>query len=374
MPWANSSPRQELCLAAVLGGPLFALVFAIIRFFDRRKPGLGWDDYLIFFSTALLIAIIYPSWQIIKMLHYGVHLWEVDPLVLVQIDYSEYHTLTLVFSFLSGLIMPLVKISILLLLLKIGGVFDNLRKAIWVFIVLSIINCVIVQMLLLFQCPQKPDDTAADKTFGGLSCIDRKMLGRINIYQAIFNMSTDIFVFPIPVYIAYKMRMASLKDRLMVVFLFSLGLLVTIIGAIRVYLVYEERVFIKASPDWTWGGSVWVLQHVEWTVAIVIACVPNFRTLIGRLLRKSSNRTSQLQVGSLDASGSLSPASIRFSKHSKTPILKNAPMDSIMELEHVDYPAATGSADIDLEQALRMELKEINQLKKEMRFEKELAL
>ncbi|KAJ6258261.1 hypothetical protein Dda_7180 [Drechslerella dactyloides] len=253
MPWATGSTRQDLCFAAVLGGPLLALGFTIMRFFDRWKAGLGWDDYLIGFASVLLIAIIYPSWQIIEMLHYGIHLWEVDPLVLVKIDYNEYHHLTLVFSFLSGLIMPLVKISILLLLLKIGSVFDNLRKAIWVFIVLSIINCIIVQMLLLFQCPQKPDDTAADRTFGGLSCIDRKMLGRINIYQAIFNMSTDLFVFPIPVYIAYKMRMASLKDRLMVVFLFSLGLLVTVIGAIRVYLVYEERVFIKSDPDWTWA-------------------------------------------------------------------------------------------------------------------------
>ncbi|EPS36290.1 hypothetical protein H072_10212 [Dactylellina haptotyla CBS 200.50] len=374
MPWAEGSVRQDLCLAAVLGGPLIALLFTVMRCFDRRKAGLGWDDYLICFATTLLIAIIYPSWKIIKMLHYGIHLWEVEPLVLVRIDYNQYHHLTLAFSFLSGLIMPMVKISILLLLLKIGGVFDTLRKAIWVFIVLSIINCVIVQMLLLFQCPQKPDDTAADKTFGGLNCIDRKMLGRINIYQAIFNMSTDLFVFPIPVYIAYKMRMASLKDRLMVVFLFSLGLLVTVIGAIRVYLVYEERVFIKAAPDWTWGGSVWVLQHLEWTVAIVIACVPNFRTLVGRWLRGQSNRSSQMQVGSLDASGSLSPASIRFSKNSKTPMLKNAPMDSIMELEHVDYPAGTGSADIDLEQALRMEFKEIHHLKREMRFEKDMDL
>ncbi|KAF3937269.1 hypothetical protein ABW19_dt0200126 [Dactylella cylindrospora] len=275
------------------------------------------------------------------MLHYGIHLWEVEPMALVRIDYEEYHHLTLVFSFLSGLIMPLVKISLLLLLLKIGSVFDTLRKAIWVFIMISIINCIVVQMLLLFQCPQKPDDTAADKTF-------------------------DIFVFPIPVYIAYKMRMASLKDRLMVVFLFSLGLLVTIIGAIRVYLVYEERVFIKAAPDWTWGGSVWVLQHVEWTVAVVIACVPNLRVLISRSLRRSRRASSAGQVGDLDASGSLSPASMRFSRQSKAPMLKGAPMDSIMELEHVDYPAGTGSADIDLEQALKMELKEINQLKKEL--------
>ncbi|KAK6513002.1 hypothetical protein TWF506_009164 [Arthrobotrys conoides] len=374
MPWATGSVRQDLCLAAVLGGPLIAFVFTVMRFFDRRKAGLGWDDYLIGFACLLLIVIIYPSWRIIKMLHYGIHLWEVKPLALVEIDYEEYHHLTLVFSFLSGLIMPLVKISILLLLLKIGSVFDNLRKAIWVFIVLSIVNCIIVQMLLLFQCPQRPDDTAADKTFGGLECIPRKMLGRINIYQAIFNMSTDVFVFPIPVYIAYKMRMASLKDRLMVVFLFSLGLLVTVIGAIRVYLVYEERVYIKAAPDWTWGGSVWVLQHLEWTVAIVIACVPNFRTLVGRWFRRNSNRNTQINIGSLDASGSLSPASIRFSKHSKTPILKNAPMDSIMELEHVDYPAGTGSADIDLEQALKMELKEIHQLKREMHFQKEIAV
>ncbi|KAF3904942.1 hypothetical protein ABW20_dc0109872 [Dactylellina cionopaga] len=310
MPWATGSIRQDLCLAAVLGGPLIALVFTVMRYFDRKKAGLGWDDYTIGFATLMLIAIMYPSWRIIRMLHYGIHLWEVEPLALVRINYEEYH-----------------------------------------------------------HCPQKPDDTAANSTFGGLSCIDRKMLGRINIYQAIFNMSTDLFVFPIPVYIAYKMRMASLKDRLMVVFLFSLGLLVTIIGAIRVYLVYEERVFIKADPDWTWGGSVWVLQHLEWTVAIVIACVPNFRTLVGRWFRKSGARSSQIQGASMDASGSLSPASIRFSKHSKTPILKNAPMDSIMELEHVDYPAGTGSADIDLEQALQMEFKDIQQLKKEMQFQ-----
>ncbi|KAF3908313.1 hypothetical protein AA313_de0207109 [Arthrobotrys entomopaga] len=36
------------------------------------------------------------------MLHYGVHLWEVDPLVLVRIDYTEYHTVGYILTLSAG--------------------------------------------------------------------------------------------------------------------------------------------------------------------------------------------------------------------------------------------------------------------------------
>lgn len=143
-------------------------------------------------------------------------------------------------------------------------------------------------------------------------------------------------------------------------------------------MVYEDRVKLRGSRDWTWSASVWVLQHLEWTVAIVIACVPNLRVLISRAIKRNKSRTTTVQVASLDAdNGSISPASARFSRQSKAPLFKGTTMDSILELEHVDYrDGRPGSADIDIEAALRMEFKEIKELKEELHreaLEKEMA-
>lgn len=54
---------------------------------------------------------------------------------------------------------------------------------------------------------------------------------------------------------------------------------VTAIGAIRIFLTYEARLYKTPEIDWTWSIAFCV-NHLEHGMAIIFACVPSLRILI----------------------------------------------------------------------------------------------
>lgn len=130
----------------------------------------------------------------------------------------------MVFWIFASAILPLVKASILCLLLRIGQILPAVRKSVWALLVFNAIAGIIPEGFILFQCPELPDSTWKSRTFGNLHCVDRFSLGRLFIFQVSVNMLTDLLVFPIPVYFAWCLRHADIKSRLWVIFLFSLSL------------------------------------------------------------------------------------------------------------------------------------------------------
>ncbi|EGX51952.1 hypothetical protein TWF569_001775 [Orbilia oligospora] len=273
-------PMQNLCLAVIVMMPLLAGIICSLRFYAKRRSagGIGIEDWLIVVAVLFSIIIIYPSWRLSIMWHYGVHIWDVN-WHYSEPSMDEYYRMTMVFYMFSVWILPLVKASIIILLLKVGGIIAPVRKAVYVLFAINTIGAIIPALFYLFECPPLTGNNWKPTTFGNLHCAGRLVIGRINIFQVCINMFTDLLTFPIPVYLTWKLQKASLRDRLIIVFLFSLSLGVTAIGAVRIYLTYKERLYRKPEVDWTWTIAFCV-NHLEHGMAIIFACIPSLRVLI----------------------------------------------------------------------------------------------
>ncbi|KAF3904525.1 hypothetical protein ABW21_db0200495 [Orbilia brochopaga] len=221
------------------------------------------------------------------MWHLGIHLRDINPLLLNP-PIDQNYKMTIWFNVCNACVLPLVKASILLLLLKVGGVIDNVRKFIYVVFLVNAVACVITAIYLLFECPVLPGRKWQDRTFGNLHCAGLVVIGRVCTFQVSINMFTDLLVFPIPCYLTWRLQKTSFRNRLIVVFLFSLSLAVTGISAAKIYYTYQGRLFVAEPKDWTWGIT-FTMNHWENCVAIVVACVPSLRILILSWLGKDDS-------------------------------------------------------------------------------------
>ncbi|EWC47878.1 hypothetical protein DRE_02760 [Drechslerella stenobrocha 248] len=303
----GSYPKQNFALVVVTMTPLISLAFTGLRLHAKRMSGLGLDDLAISLATIIFITLIYPSWRYIKLWHFGIHLWDINHRML-EPPMDQNYQMTIWFNVGNAFILPLVKASILILLLKIGGVIDNLRKFVHVIFALNAISCVIIATFLLFQCPMRSGNKWHERTFGNLHCSGRVVIGRVLTFQVCINMFTDLLIFPIPCYFTWRLQKASFRNRMIVLLLFSLSLGVTGIGAAKIYYTYRDRLFVSAPDDWTWD-IVFTISHWENCVAIVVACIPSLRILILHWLGKD--------YGTPASSGS--PIHITGGNHALTP-------------------------------------------------------
>ena len=84
---------------------------------------------------------------------------------------------------------------------------------------------------------------------------------------------------PIPMVIAMNMR---LQQKIGVVFLMSLGLVVTVAGVFRTYYSWKSLLW---SYDETWYSyPLWIAAGIEINLAIIICCVPRLRPVFGPYL------------------------------------------------------------------------------------------
>lgn len=130
----------------------------------------------------------------------------------------------MVFYMFSTFILPLVKASIIVLLLKVGGIIAPVKRAVYILFVVNALIAIVPAFFYLFQCPPLTGNNWEPRTFGGLRCSGLYVVGRVNIFQVCMNMLTDLLIFPIPVYLTWKLQKASFRDRAVIIFLFSLSL------------------------------------------------------------------------------------------------------------------------------------------------------
>ncbi|KAF2116768.1 hypothetical protein BDV96DRAFT_572829 [Lophiotrema nucula] len=275
-------PLQVTCLAVIAATPALAAVFVALRIYTRRKLNLriGWDDWLIIIPLLLSIALIGPSFKHVKMWHVGIHIWQVPPNE-IEPNYDEYYSVVMAFNLLNIPILPLVKSSIILLLLRAGSVIEWLKKVLYGILIFTVGSALIPWFLYIFICPPRTGNTWAPRTFGGLHCMGRHRMGEMLIWVTCANLLTDLLIFPIPFIIVRRMMSARIRSRLVVLAVFTSSLAVTGIGAAKIYLSYRDRLFSLFKPDWTYPID-YCISHIENNVAIIVACVPILRGLVTR--------------------------------------------------------------------------------------------
>ncbi|KAF2017335.1 hypothetical protein BU24DRAFT_420376 [Aaosphaeria arxii CBS 175.79] len=275
-------PLQITCLAVICGTPMLAAMFVGLRLYTRRKLNLrlGLDDWLIVLPLLLSIALIGPSYRHVKMWHVGVHIWEV-PVTEIEPDYKEWYAVNMAFNLLNIPILPLVKASIIFLLLRAGSVIEWLKKALYAILIFTVGSALIPWFLYIFTCPPKTGNTWEPRTFGDLHCMGRHRMGEMLIWVTCANLLTDLLIFPIPFIIVRRMMSARLRSRLVVLAVFTSSLAVTAIGAAKIYLSYRDRLYSLFNPDWTYPID-YCISHIENNVAIIVANVPILRGLVTR--------------------------------------------------------------------------------------------
>ncbi|KAF1951078.1 hypothetical protein CC80DRAFT_496357 [Byssothecium circinans] len=275
-------PLQETCLAVICFTPVLSTIFVALRIYTRRKLNLrlGWDDWLIIFPTILSIALIGPSYKHVKMWHVGIHIVDVPPND-IEPNYDEYYSVVMAFNLLNIPILPLVKSSIILLLLRAGSVIEWLKKVLYGILFFTIGSTCIPWCIYIFICPPQTGNTWKPRTFGNLKCLDRHRMGEMLIWITCANLLTDLLIFPIPFIIVRRMMSARIRSRLVVLAVFTSSLAVTGIGAAKIYLTHRDRLYTEFNTDWTYPID-YCINHIENNVAIIVANIPILRGLVTR--------------------------------------------------------------------------------------------
>lgn len=185
------------------------------------------------------------------------------------------------FNLLNIPILPLVKASIILLLLRAGSIITWLKKVLYCILVFTAGSALIPWFLYIFTCPPQTGNTWKPRTFGGLHCMGRHRMGEMLIWVTCANLLTDLLILPIPFIIVRRMMSARLRSRLVVLTVFACSLAVTGIGAAKIYLSYRDRLFTLYATDWTYPID-YCINHIENNVAIIVANIPILRGLVTR--------------------------------------------------------------------------------------------
>lgn len=173
------------------------------------------------------------------MWHYGIHIWDVDHDHL-EPNFDEYHRVQVVdesvgnaadnlqvliaFNLMHTLILPLVRSSIILLLLRVAWVIYSVRIALYVILAFNIGACLGPWVAMIFMCPPRTNNTYAPTVYNGLSCLDPWQAAIIYVFVVTVNMFTDLLVFPIPCVLVWRLRNTSLRSRLAIMSSFALSL------------------------------------------------------------------------------------------------------------------------------------------------------
>jgi hypothetical protein len=127
------------------------------------------------------------------------------------------------YNLLNTLILPLVKISIIILLLKIAWILTAIRRALYFILAFVVLACLGPWTAQVFLCPQLTAGTTGVSVYPGIGCIDRSGAGKIMIFLASVNMFTDILILPIPILLMRGVN-TTWKARITVIVSFSLVL------------------------------------------------------------------------------------------------------------------------------------------------------
>lgn len=185
------------------------------------------------------------------------------------------------FNLLNIPILPLVKASIILLLLRAGSIITWLKKVLYCILIFIVGSSLIPWFLYIFTCPPRTGNTWKLRTFGNLHCMGRQKMGEMLIWVTCANLLTDLLILPIPFIIVRRMMSARLRSRLVVLTVFACSLAVTAIGGAKIYLSYRDRLYNLYVPDWTYPID-YCINHIENNVAIIVANIPILRGLVTR--------------------------------------------------------------------------------------------
>ncbi|KLO84886.1 integral membrane protein [Fusarium fujikuroi] len=258
----------------------FALVFFALRIVTKFRLGLTWeiDDTLTTLSVAVMIPY-YIVLQIMLALGLGLDMWFISDSQIILI-----FKLFIVIEVLYLTALVLVKAAILCFFLRIfpDHKFRIVVKCTMVFNALIWVGFFIfvffqIQPFSLFWNGWQQKKGHLILT--GFTNFTLPLAG--------INLLLDIWMLILPMTQLWGMGL-KLKKKLGVISMFSVGIFLTIVAAIRV----RELVAFLLSQDLTvdHAQSAFIWSNVEISVGVMVACMPHIRHLVRHIISRRRAR------------------------------------------------------------------------------------
>ncbi|KAF7562140.1 hypothetical protein G7046_g1982 [Stylonectria norvegica] len=279
-----TTPRQQGAIAIIFLMTFLALTTWGFRMYSRiSTKQFGIDDWLTTIAMLFSLGMLVPNYMFFKYDYVGFptsslpKTYDLEPMLfwnwIMQVLYNP--------------ILALIKSSVLIFLLRLGGHRRSIRWAVYALNTFNIALMVAIFITVIFQ-------TIPINAYWDLSVKKQRQIDGPLFYitTAIITIVTDFLVLIIPfwVFVGLKMRLAA-KVGLIVVFL--MGGIVSIVAIVRVNELRNKFYNLKPNYDSrnTLGDT---LSSVEVNLAIMASCGPALRPLFRRMFpglfsNKSSN-------------------------------------------------------------------------------------
>nr|XP_036581971.1 putative CFEM domain-containing protein [Colletotrichum truncatum]KAF6790528.1 putative CFEM domain-containing protein [Colletotrichum truncatum] len=283
-------PLQQTAIFIIFFFPALALCTFGLRAYSRLSTHQwGLDDWLCGLGLLFAILMTPPLYMFIKLGYFGWH----------AVDVPKGHTMVaaLWWNFLVQMfynpVLALVKASVLVFLLRLGGQKRGVRLSIHALNLFNACHAVAIFFTALFQCiPIKANWDFSLRALPNTKCIDNSF----HVIASCLTILSDILVLALPFWIFLGLQMPR-AAKAAVIGVFLMGAVVTIIAVIRVISIY--KLFFDPPPpgtDTTHDIGL-VYSSVEVNLAIFSACIPALRPLFRRWMPKLFGGTTKKTTG-----------------------------------------------------------------------------
>ncbi|KAE8376829.1 hypothetical protein BDV26DRAFT_305352 [Aspergillus bertholletiae] len=281
---------EVVSIAGVAGGILAFIAF-ILRIIARMKccgGEFGVDDWVMAVTMLLTIALSSLS-VVLADTGLGKDIWTLPFNNITRILKIYFFDECLYLS-----ILPLTKISILFFYLRVFPK-RSFRTAVYAVIGLNVCYMIAFVLISVFQC--RPLN-GAWLHWDGEHQYQCNNINAQGWAAAIFNMALDFVVMIMPLRELYHLQL-SLRKKLLVMFMFSLGIFVTLVSILRL----ESLIHFASTDNLTWDYvQVGYWSTIEVHVGIICACLPAIRSLLTRICPNIFGDT-RAQTGSSRSGG-----------------------------------------------------------------------
>ncbi|OBS24610.1 hypothetical protein FPOA_05150 [Fusarium poae] len=307
-----TTPLQQKGLAALFIFPSLSILIVSMRIYSRvtsRTTGL--DDYLILGALLFALLMIGPLYMFIKLNYWGFRAYDVPK----DLDLAAGFWWNFLVQMFYNPVLALVKASILVFLLRLGGHKTNVRYAIHGLNIFNALHAVAIFFTALFQCwPIAANWDFPLRDEPGVKCVSNWF----HVIASCITIVTDFLVVALPfwIFLGLTMRWAT---KIAVLSVFVLGSAVGIIAIVRVISIHHQLVEGPDPGEDTFYTVLPVWGAIETNIAIISASIPALRPLFRRwfpaLFGGSSGVTSGTPYGDRYGNNSRGTHGLRSHNH-----------------------------------------------------------
>ncbi|KAF2732919.1 hypothetical protein EJ04DRAFT_496088 [Polyplosphaeria fusca] len=276
--YIDPETRRPFVLAVEI--PLTALVitFVSMRFYSRTVliRALGADDYFMLAAAVVTAGTsIMTCISTLPVYQTGYHIWDLRPEIAK--DPVQTAQMAMATQLLFVCITAFTKVSVLLTYLRIFPSQKN-KYFCYAMMVFTTAWAITTFLLFLLQCEQVPVQSYWFMTaYPERKCVS---IGPIYYVTGALNVFSDFLIFLWPAKDLAKIQI-SLKQRIILILMFTIGILVCVAGCFRIWYTW---IFINTYDALWHGCTLYVIIAIETSLGIICGCLPACKPLMSKLV------------------------------------------------------------------------------------------